>query len=153
MGTMIKSSEDVVGFLKQQHKEVKQMLEQVLAAKGAARSKLFATLRRTLEVHEAAEEEIVHPAARKALPDGDSIVEARLLEEKKAKKVIAELSKLEIDSPEFETKFKSFQKAVLAHAESEEKDEFDKLGENLEPARLESMRKEVERAESAAEPR
>lgn len=150
MGTMIKNGQDVVSFLKSQHQDVKQMLESVLSASGKARVKAFVALRRTIAVHETAEEEIVHPAARKAIPNGDAIVEARLREEKQGKQVLTDLEKLDVDSAEFEEKFKSFKKAVLAHAEAEEKEEFDKLGDKLEPARLERMRKAVEFAESVA---
>lgn len=150
MGTMIKNGEDVVSFLKSQHKDVKQMLAGVLAVTGEARMKAFVALRRTIAVHETAEEEIVHPAARRAIPDGDAIVEARLIEENRGKQALAELEKLDVDSEAFETKFKTFQKAVLEHAESEEKDEFDKLGSKLEPERLERMRTAVKFAESVA---
>lgn len=150
MGTMIKSGQDVVSFLKAQHKDVKGMMESVLSTNGDARTKAFIALRRTVAVHETAEEEIVHPAARKAIPNGNAIVEARLREEKQGKQVLADLEKLEVDSPEFEEKFKSFQKAVLAHAEAEEKEEFEKLGDKLEPSRLERMKKAVELAESVA---
>ncbi len=44
----------------------------------------------------------------------------------------------------------SFQEAVLAHAEAEEKEELDKLADKLEPARLERTRKAVKFAESVA---
>lgn len=51
-----------------------------------------------LAVHETAEEEIVHPAARRALPDGEAIVKARLQEENEAKKALAELERLDCSS-------------------------------------------------------
>jgi hemerythrin superfamily protein len=150
MGTMIKTSSDVVSFLKSQHQDIKAMLEKVLSTSGTAREKAFFDLRRTIAVHETAEEEIVHPAARKILPNGNAIVEARLHEENQGKQALANLEKLEVNSAAFEERFKDFQKAVLAHAEAEEKEEFEKLGNSLEPARLESMRKAVELAESVA---
>ncbi len=107
-------------------------------------------MRRTLAVHETAEEEIVHPAARRALPNGPVVVEARLREENAAKTALTKLEKLDVDSAEFETAFRALKADVLAHADAEEREEFDRLGDKLEPARLEGMRKAVEIAESVA---
>jgi len=121
----------------------------VLAAKGQQRAEAFRQLRRTLAVHETAEEEIVHPAAR-SLPGGDAVVAARLKEENAAKTALVELEKLDIDSNEFTTKFRKLQTDVLAHAESEEKLEFDQLSTRLDPPRLQRMQKAVAFAESVA---
>lgn len=150
MGTMIQSGTDVVSFLKGQHEQVKTMFETVLSAQGEAREKAFYALRRMLAVHETAEEEIVHPAARRALPDGEQIVNARLQEENEAKKVLAELEKLPCASSEFETKFRALQQAVLAHAESEETQEFSRLASALDQSQLAKMKKAAEVAESIA---
>jgi hemerythrin superfamily protein len=150
MGMMIKSGTDVVSFLKEQHAQVKELFASVLGARGEERKQTFVALRRTLAVHETAEEEIVHPAARRILPDGESVVAARLKEENEAKKVLTELEQLDVDSSEFETKFRILQAAVLAHAESEEKEEFERLGAKLETDKLERMKKAVEIAEKLA---
>ncbi|MBX3187110.1 MAG: hemerythrin domain-containing protein [Labilithrix sp.] len=146
MGT----AQDVVSFLKQQHQEVKALLATVASSNGKARADAFYELRRLLAVHETAEEEIVHPVARRELPDGEAVVEARLREENEAKKALAELEKLEVDSSEFTSKFETLAKDVLAHAEAEEREEFARLGPKIEPARLERMRKAVEVAEAIA---
>ncbi len=119
---MISSGTDVVGFLKEQHEQIKTMFADVIAARGEERQRAFIALRRLLAVHETAEEEIVHPAARRALPDGEAIVDARLKEENEAKKALTELEKLDVDSAEFDTKFQTPKSDVIAHAESEEQD-------------------------------
>jgi hemerythrin superfamily protein len=150
MGTMIASGTDVVSFLKEQHQQVKALFETVLAAQGEEREKAFYSLRRMLAVHETAEEEIVHPAARRSLADGEQIVNARLQEENEAKKVLAELEKLDCGSIEFETKFRAFQQAVIAHAESEETQEFDRLASVLDQSQLTKMKKAAEVAEAIA---
>ncbi len=152
MGTMTKtisSGADVVAFLKEQHQQVKSLFTTVLGAKGQHRADAFRQLRRTLAVHETAEEEIVHPAAR-ALPGGDAMVAARLKEENAAKTALVELEKLDVDSSEFTAKLRKLQTDVLAHAESEEKLEFDRLSTQLDPPRLQRMQKAVAFAESVA---
>ncbi len=101
MGIMISTGSDIVGFLKGQHEDVKRRFAEVIAARGEARRKAFFALRRLLAVHETAEEEIVHPVARRVLPDGEAIVRTRLVEEKKAKTALAELERLDVDSPQY----------------------------------------------------
>jgi Hemerythrin HHE cation binding domain len=150
MGIMIESGRDVVGFLKNQHQLVKSMFDEVLAAHGEQREKAFYALRRLLAVHETAEEEIVHPAARSALPNGGAIIEERLREENEAKKALAKIEELDVDSVEFEADFRALKASVIAHAESEEAEEFERLAGKLDPKRLERMQKAAEFAESVA---
>lgn len=150
MATMIQSGTDVVSFLQEQHDQVKTMFENVLSARGEARAKAFYALRRMLAVHETAEEEIVHPAARRALPDGEAIVSARLQEENQAKKILAELEGLDAGSIEFETKFRVLQEAVLTHAEAEETTEFGRLASVLDQSQLSKMKRAAEIAEAIA---
>lgn len=150
MGTMIGNGNDVISFLKLQHQQVKTMFTSVISAHGEERARAFASLRRMMAVHETAEEEVVHPAARKALPDGESLVQARLREENEAKKALTELEALNVDSAEFTTKIRSLEKNVIAHADAEERDEFNRLASALDPARLVKMRKAAELAEEWA---
>lgn len=146
----ITNAEDVVAFLKQQHQQVKQLFEEVITTSGQAREEAFTELRRLLAVHETAEEEIVHPRARRELQNGDGIVEARLQEENEAKQTLAELEKLDVASAEFETKFAAFRQDVVAHAEAEEREEFVELREALDESQLQRMRSAVALAERTA---
>jgi hemerythrin superfamily protein len=141
---------DVVSFLKSQHKQVKAAFAKVSEAEGKEREHAFRDLRRMMAVHETAEEEIVHPAVARALPNGKALVAQRLKEEKAAKAALVELEKLEVDSIAFEARLRTLQSDVLAHAESEEREEFDKLAAALDEDRLHRMRKVVELAESIA---
>ena len=150
MATMISSGNDVVLFLKEQHRQVEAGFEQVLGSSGEQRQVAFLALRRLLAVHETAEEEVVHPAARRALPDGNLIVDARLQEENEAKRVLAGLEDVDVDSPDFERQFIQLQTSVLAHARAEERDEFERLALTLEQKELERMRKAVTLAEQMA---
>jgi hemerythrin superfamily protein len=150
MGTMISSGIDVVSFLKQQHEEIKQLFRRVHDASGKPREEAFISLRRLLAVHETAEEGIVHPAARRALPNGSVVVDARLQEENEAKKVLAKLESMNVDSTEFINQFTLLERSVLAHAKAEETEEFSQLGNALDQSQLERMRKAAEFAEKMA---
>lgn len=150
MGTMISSGNDVVVFLKEQHRQVEAGFEQVLNQSGEQRRAAFLALRRLLAVHETAEEEVVHPAARRALPDGNLIVDARLQEENEAKRLLAGLEDVNVDSPDFVRQFTQLQAGVLSHARAEERDEFERLAVALDQKELERMRKAVSLAEQMA---
>lgn len=150
MGTIISTGSDVVTFLEAQHEEIKSLFEQVLSTTGRAREKAFFMLRRMLAVHETAEEQIVHPAARRALPNGEAVVRLRLHEEKMAKQDLSAIERLDVGSVEFDEKIQQLKASVLAHAAAEEREEFNTLASVLEPARLERMRKAAEFAESVA---
>ncbi len=152
MGMAIENSTDVIGFLKSQHEQVKGLFERVLAAQGTEREEVFFTLRRLMAIHETAEEEIVHPAAKRVIPypDNEAIVNARLKEENTAKKAVTELETLDVDSDEFETKLRVLQRSVLEHAQAEEEQEFSALATRLEPGQLQRMRKAVSLAETIA---
>jgi hemerythrin superfamily protein len=94
----IKSPTDVVDFLVNQHEQIKSLFAETLAASGKARENAFVELRRLLAVHETAEEEIVHPRAKRKISNGAAVVDTRLAEEHEAKTVLQKLEKLDVDS-------------------------------------------------------
>jgi len=58
---------------------------------------------------------------------GDEIVDARLHEEHEAKQQLSNLEGMDIDSKDFLDELMKFRAAVVAHAEHEENEEFNKL--------------------------
>jgi hypothetical protein len=150
MATMIRSGTDVISFLTEQHEEIKLLFNQVGSSRGEAKREAFVSLRRLLAVHETAEEEIVHPAARKALHDGAGVVDVRLLEENEAKKILAKLEQLDVESPEFVSAFELLKNGVLVHAAAEEREEFAQLASVLDQGQLDKMRRAAEFAEKVA---
>ncbi len=146
----ITSPTDVVDFLVSQHEQIKSMFADTLAASGKQREKAFVELRRMLAVHETAEEEIVHPRAKRKLGNGAAVVDKRLAEEHEAKTVLQKLEKLDVDSEEFTRHLTELRDAVIDHAEHEESDEFAKLGEELTHDELERMGRAAKLAEAIA---
>ena len=146
----IKSSTDVVDFLVSQHEQIKSLFAKTLSASGKEREEAFVELRRLLAVHETAEEEVVHPRAKRKIGNGDAVVDQRLEEEHEAKTVLQKLEKLDVDSEEFTRLLTQLRDAVLDHAEHEEKDEFAKLGEELSDDELERMGRAAKLAEAIA---
>jgi hemerythrin superfamily protein len=146
----VKSPTDVVRFLVRQHEQIKSLFAETLVASGKAREQAFVALRRLLAVHETAEEEIVHPRAKRRIPNGDKVIEARLDEEHEAKTVLAELEKLDVDDQSFTDTLTKLRDAVVGHAEQEEKQELAKLEQELGGDELEQLGRAVKLAEAIA---
>jgi hemerythrin superfamily protein len=142
--------QDVVDLLLEQHDQIRSLFSQVQSAQGETKRDLFEDLVRLLAVHESAEEEIVHPFARRKLDDGDQVVDARLVEEDEAKHVLAELYDLGVDHPEFDAKLAAFAMSVNEHATHEESEEFLHLRQTVEPDRLRRMAGALKAAEATA---
>ncbi|MEU2251911.1 hemerythrin domain-containing protein [Nocardia xishanensis] len=149
--TTINTTGDAVTFLIEQHAQIRSLFDEVEHAPTAdEREVKFYELRRLLAVHETAEEEIIHPLVRREVDDGAHIVDARLEEENKAKRQLADIEAVDIDSIEFDVKLAKLREAVLAHAEHEEREEFNRLRAELEPNELERLRSAVKFAEATA---
>ena len=144
----IKSSDDVVAFLRAQHRQVKRQFERIIERRGAARALAFQELRMLLAIHETAEEVTVHPAAKRSIPNGRAIVAERLREESEAKESLSVLETLEADSMEFDIMIRALRSAVVAHAESEERAEFSQWAEKFDDDQIAKMARAVRFAES-----
>lgn len=150
MANTTTQTETVTEFLRRQHSEVRSMFAQMSDLQGEARKDLFDCLRAFLAVHETAEEEVVHPAARKAGAEGEAVVQARLTEEDEAKKVLSELEKIGPGSTDFNEKFAQFKTSVEDHARAEEQELFPILESSLDNEKLEAMTKKLQMAEKMA---
>jgi hypothetical protein len=145
------STENVVDFLKNQHRLIKKLFADTLkAGDDRTRKKAFFELRKLLAVHEAAEELIVHPRARHEMEAGSDVVDERLEEEKQAKKQLAKLESMDIGSAEFIEALTALQAAVTEHADREESEEFSKLYRELDKDQLQRMAAAVRVAELIA---
>jgi len=115
---------DAVDLLTRQHEEIRRLFREMDDKTGSERSETFGRLCRFLAVHETAEEEVVHPVARRSIADGDAVIDARLEEENASKKMLRALEKMGPSAQGFDALFAEFRQAVLEHAEHEEREEF-----------------------------
>ncbi|MFJ4876312.1 hemerythrin domain-containing protein [Streptomyces sp. NPDC088745] len=141
---------DVVSLLMRQHGDIRNLFDEVEATKGDERRDAFRRLVRLLAVHETAEEEVVHPFARRGLPGGRQVVEDRLAEEKAAKESLAALDGLDTDDPTFMPRLLKLRADVQAHARAEERYEFAHIRRSTDITELASMAKAVKAAEAMA---
>ncbi|MWA04124.1 hemerythrin domain-containing protein [Actinomadura sp. LD22] len=116
---------------------------------GRERTDAFRQLVRLLAIHETAEEEIIHPVARR-LPGGDGIVDDRLAEEREAKELLSELDGMDTDDPRFLKSIDRLRMDVLSHARAEERYEFDRLKDQFSPTQLKGFAAAVRAAQATA---
>lgn len=109
------------------------MFDEVQEMPGKDRTDTFRRLVRLLAVHETAEEEIIHPAARKA-GGGEPVVGARVVEEYTAKKLLSTMNDMGPEAEGFDTVLIQLRDDVLAQAEHEAHDEFPLPSEYLGPS-------------------
>jgi hemerythrin superfamily protein len=129
--------EDVVAILTRQHQRIREGFVEVKAATGDDKQQKFDALRALLAAHETAEEMVLRPVT--AQTAGREVADELNEEEKAANKALAELEHLDVHSDEFTAAFADFQKAVLAHAEHEERAEFPKVEAGRSPKQLADM--------------
>lgn len=140
---------NAVDLLVRQHDEIRRLFRTVETSRGERRAEAFDRLRRLLAVHETAEEQVVHPIARRTMPHGDKIIDARLLEERGSKRLLRDLERMGTSSPSFTPMFARLRAAVLEHAEREEREEFTELRKHGQ-AELRGMAAAIKAAEAMA---
>src|SRR5437763_479060 len=140
-------AKDAVDFLIDQHNQVKALFEQITNGLPTERRQPFEAVVRALAVHETAEEEVVWPVVRKRVPNGETLVRARLDEEDQAKKALSGLEKIDPSSVDFAPLFARVRDIVLEHAQHEERDVFPLLRQHQDAQMLDAMRKAIVAAE------
>lgn len=141
---------DVVDLLIHQHSQIRDLFDEVENTLGQDRKNAFDRLVRLLAVHETAEEEIIHPLARRTLPGGEEIVDDRLEEEHKAKEKLARIESMDLETPQFLTELDELRIAVLTHARAEERYEFQRIRDELGDAQRRGLAAAVKIAEAIA---
>jgi len=142
--------DDVVALLMRQHGDIRNLFDEVEASEGEERRDAFRRLVRLLAVHETAEEEVVHPFARRNLAGGEQVVEDRLAEERAAKETLAALDDVDPADPTFMPRLMKLRKDVQEHARAEERYEFTHIRRSADAGQLATMAKAVKAAEAMA---
>ncbi|MEU6262733.1 hemerythrin domain-containing protein [Saccharopolyspora shandongensis] len=139
---------DVVRVLLEQHARIRDLFAEVKNAQGDQKQNLFDELRALLAVHETAEELVLRPVAKKTA--GEAEAEARNHEEEEANHVLAELEKMDVNSPDFDAKLSDFERSVIDHAEHEEREEFPAVRRGCEQDQLDGMGSRLQAVEKMA---
>lgn len=143
-------NDDVVEVLIRQHGLIHDLFDEVRATEAGARREAFGRLVRMLAVHETAEEMVVHPFARTAVPGGNDVVDDRLAEEESSKQLLSRLEQLDPEDPGFLLLLDELRLDVLAHARAEERYEFTKLKDEVDAATRRRLATALKAAEAIA---
>lgn len=144
------AEQDVIELLIAQHGRIRDLFDEVEQAPPDKVDEAFGRLTRMLSVHETAEEEIVHPYARRKLDNGPGVVADRLREENHAKRLLLDLNRDGVDHPRFWERLGELRAAVMTHARGEERYEFARLRAGTSVAERRAMAAAVRAAESLA---
>ncbi|GLZ27879.1 hemerythrin [Lentzea sp. NBRC 105346] len=143
-------TEDVIQLLLGQHGQIRDLFTRVQEADGRDRRDAFAELVRLLAVHETAEEQVVHPLARRAIDAGAPLVDDRLAEERQAKELLSRLESMGADHEDFLPLLAELRASVLLHAHHEEQYEFPYLRHSCNEKELRGLAVMVRAAERVA---
>lgn len=144
--------EDVVDLLTARHREVAELIDAYEHATTPAddRDAILAELRRLLSIHEAVEEQLVHPLVRRELPDGHRLAVDVLEQEQEAKDMLARIAEAEPGSDDHAELVRRLIEGVRRHAQTEETNVFPLLRLRLGPRERMRLGAMVERAERLA---
>ncbi len=141
---------DALAILIRDHKEVDELLEQFAGADDTFEGGLVGRIIEALSVHAAVEEQLVYPAMRKALPDGEAKVRDAIADHQKVKETLADLETMAPLDPAVPAAVQALAKEVRAHVAEEESDLFPRLAETLGEAALQDMGRAIEKARVTA---
>ena len=112
---------DMVSVLVKDHAEMKQFFRELEAATDPKERRDIAD-RLTAEVarHSVAEEMFLYPAARKALPNGDEMIDEEIKEHSEAEELLKKWEGMKGDDPEFMPTFEQIRAGLLHHIDEEE---------------------------------
>lgn len=137
---------NAVKMLKQQHREVEKLFQQLEAAKSAGpRRKIFNEIADALAVHATIEERHFYPGVKKQ--QTEEILLESVEEHLEIKRVIADLLEMDSDDDVFEAKVKVLQEDVEHHVEEEESELFPKVERLIDEEELETMGAEMAETE------
>ncbi len=131
----------IFDLLTEDHGKVKGLLAQLQETgdgAGTTRDKLFAEIKKDLEIHAEFEEQVFYPKAR-ATTGMDDVIEDGLEEHSEAKELLSKLEAMNSTSKEWLNTIEELTEAVEHHAMDEEKKLFPKARKNMADADAQAM--------------
>ena len=144
------TQQDAIELLTTDHDAVEQIFRQLEAApEGDTRDRLVDSVIRELSVHAAIEEQILYPAMRRALPNGDALVEEAIEEHQQVKETLAAIERAE-GAADRDPLLVRLVGNVRHHVDEEEGELFPQLRSSIAQNRLQTMGSELAAAKKMA---
>jgi iron-sulfur cluster repair protein YtfE (RIC family) len=130
---------DAIELLTTDHREVEQLFGQIESLpEGAQQDEVVEQITRELSMHAAIEEQVLYPAMRRSLPDGDAKVDEAIEEHQQVKEALAEIERLG-SSPQRNQPLQKLMADVRHHVDEEETELFPQLRAAVGDEELRSM--------------
>lgn len=135
------------------HQKAERLFEEIKEADSAnTRHGLLRQLDFELSRHTEIEERVLYPFIRQHVPGGDEMMDEAEREHGEAKAWLREVTTLDPDSPDFPSRLRELETLVEHHVKEEESEVFPRLEESVEPAALNQLRGDLERAKLETTP-
>jgi len=135
---------DIYNYLKKDHRKVSTLMEQVLAARTAARrEEIFEEITEELTLH-AETEQATFYAALETEQETEEKIEDAEDDHEEIKSFIEKLSSMSAESPKWLELFGEFKHAVEHHVKDEENRIFEKARQVLDDDQAEELAEEME---------
>lgn len=147
-------ADDAIQMLKEDHKKVKQLLEDLTSGSGDKKATLK-KIEKEIQTHTHLEEAIFYPAYRKELDtnEGKDLVEESLEEHHLVDKIMEDLNGLKVDSAEFRGRSTVLKEMLEHHIKDEEKEMFPKAEKQISKTKLEALGKKMKQEKQEFEPK
>lgn len=133
-----------IDLLRQQHRDVEELFEQLRTAERRQKISLLGKLAEDLTVHATLEEKYFYPVAAKNAELGPKVAQARQ-EHDQVRRVISEIMELKSRDPKIDTLIQQLEKAIRDHVEEEEREFFPKL--EADAGAMQEMGEQMQRAQ------
>jgi hemerythrin superfamily protein len=139
---------NVLKLLKKDHSSVKSLFNKFSRTGRSShdkRTELFEQIRRELQIHSRAEEEIFYPALKAVNgPESRKLVSEALKEHKQVDELLTQISRLKPADKNFDEKIETLFESVDHHIEEEEGEIFQFTAEKFSEEQLEDIGKQIE---------
>jgi hemerythrin superfamily protein len=138
---------NALNLLKKDHASVKTLFsrfDRTSKTDLEKRNDLLAEIRREVQIHSRAEEEIFYPALKALNGEGRKLVSQALNDHKEIEDLLTQISRLKLTAKNFDDRFESLIESVDHHIEEEEGEIFRFAEENCSDQQLEDLGRQIQ---------
>lgn len=145
---------DAIKLLRKDHSSVRSLFNKFDRIGRNAydkKAELFDQVRRELQLHSRAEQEIFYPAVKSRNGDGRRLISQALQEHREVDELLTQIARINVKHVNFDEKFETLIEAVEHHIEEEEGQIFRFAEENCSQEELDELSVELERRKRVLE--
>jgi hemerythrin superfamily protein len=138
---------NALNLLKKDHDSVRTLFsrfERTSKTDLERRNDLLAQIRREIQIHSRAEEEIFYPALKALNGEGRQLVSQALDDHKDISDLLTQISRLKLTAKNFDDRFEALFEIVDQHVEEEEREIFRFAEENCSEQQLEDLGRQIQ---------